>query len=96
MAAVEKFILDIRLEFDNAEERMKYLKELQRTCEFLQDKFTRLCSRFSECVLCGVPSSHGTLGTGAVPGIPADRCKPAYYGSCLRRQERNEKKEAAQ
>jgi hypothetical protein len=87
MASV--WIVELTIECDCMETRDSFMDSLRYVVEEFGDidiKRENFKIRYTECVKCGIPRKRGTLGSGVSSLDPANKCKPAYWQSCERRQ----------
>lgn len=83
------WIVELTVECDSIDSRDDFLKTVKYVVEEEFDdvviKRENFKVRHTHCVKCGISRKAGTLGSGGSLD-PANKCKPAYWSGCERRQ----------
>jgi len=90
------WIVELTIECDSMKTRDSFMESVRYAAEEFGDidiKRENFKIRHTHCVKCGISSNCGTLGSGSSLD-PANKCKPAYWSGCERRQMELEKQNA--
>jgi hypothetical protein len=82
------WIVELTVECDSMQTRDSFMESVRYVAEEFGDieiKRENFKVRHTHCVKCGMPRHMGTLGSGGSLD-PANKCRPAYWSGCERRQ----------
>jgi hypothetical protein len=88
------WVVELTVECDSMKTRDSFMESVRYVVEEFGDieiKRENFKIRHTHCVKCGIPRKRGTLGNGVSSLDPANKCKPAHWSGCERRQMELEK-----